>query len=148
MKISDGLAAMRRPMSTRFRVRWSTAVMAILFLGLGELYLQVKTTPTSSAAINKTLNQVRNGLQPGETLNLYGPGATTTSTTTVVGGPSRPAKTSTTTTSPTSTTAPAPPTTELRNSPPTSTSLPAIGAVPTTTFPVAGSTSTSSTSRP
>ncbi len=146
MRISDGLAAMRRPISEWLRVRWSTAVMAILFLGLGALYVEIKTTPSSAAATSKALNDVTKGLQPGDSIVITRSGTTTT-TTTVVRVPSGPAET-TTTISQTTTTTPAPSTTELGKSPTTSTSLPGIGAVTSTTAPVAGSTSTSSTSRP
>ena len=145
MRISDGLAALRRPISDRVRVRWSTAVMAILFLGLGALYLEVKTTPSSTAATSKTINDVTKGLQPGDSIVITRPGTTTT--TTVAGVPSRPAGT-TTTTSPATTTAPAPSTTELGHNSTTSSSVPGIAAVTTTTVPGPGSTSTSSTSRP
>ena len=110
MRISDGLAALRRPISDRVRVRWSTAVMVILFLGLGALYLEVKTTTSSTAAASKTINDVTKGLQPGDSIVISRPGTTTT--TTVARVPSRPSGT-TTTTSPATTTAPVPSTTEL-----------------------------------
>jgi hypothetical protein len=153
MRIRDGLAALGRPISARVRVRWSTAVLAILFLGLGALYLEVRTTPPSVAATNKALNDLRKSLQPGESIVITRPPPTTT--TTVVGVPSRPAETSTTTSpatttalAPSTTTALVPSTTQLGHSPTTSTSLPGIGAPSTTTVPGTGSTSTSSTSRP
>ena len=52
MKLSGVLAVLRRPISTRFRVRWSTIVMAIVFLGLGSLWLEVKTSPSAASAAN------------------------------------------------------------------------------------------------
>jgi hypothetical protein len=40
-----GWRALRRPVHPRFPVRWSTVVMVIAFVGLGYLYLAVRTVP-------------------------------------------------------------------------------------------------------
>ena len=105
MKDTGVFAALRRPMSTRLRMRWSTAVMAILFLGLGALWLEVKTGASSSSASNtaKAVNDVGKGLAPGESITITHNGTTTT--------------TVPTTTAPTTTTVPPPASTAPPSSP-------------------------------
>jgi hypothetical protein len=96
MKPGAFMTAVRRPLSARIKVRRSTALMLVLFLGLGALWLAVKAPSTSSAAATKVT-----GLQPGERFTLYGspttvPHATVTTTTLTA-----PAQSTTTVTPPT-----------------------------------------------
>ena len=57
--------------------------MAILFLGLGSLWLEVKTSPSTSAAnTTRAINDVGSGLAPGESITITHNGTTTTTTTT------------------------------------------------------------------
>jgi hypothetical protein len=140
MKVSRVIAALRKPISARIRVRWSTAVMAILFVGLGSLWLEVKTSPSTNT--NRAINDVSRGLAPGESITITHNGTTTTTTTaptsTTVQSPSEPAPP--TSLAPTTTTAPSAP----RDTAPTTTTGPHIS--PTTSSSVAGAdTGTTST---
>ena len=137
MRLTELTTSLRRPVSDRITIRRSTAVMAVLFLGLGALWLGVKPSSASpSTATNRALNQVLNNLPPGGSITLTRPGPTTTTTTTT-------APPTTTTVAPASTTTTRPLSTTTKP-PKSTTSAPRAGS-PTTT--VGGrSTTTSSTS--
>lgn len=148
MKASSILAALRRPISTRFRVRWSTVVMTVLFVGLGSLWLEVKTSPSTAANTAKAIDQVGRGLAPGESITITHGGTTTTtvpSTTTV--SPRHPVPPTSlapsATTSPTHPTDTTPsPTTGPHHNSTTSTSVPGVeNGTSTTTLPSQTSTS-------
>jgi hypothetical protein len=141
MKPTAITAALRRPLSARVEIRRSTALMAVLFLGLGALWLVVKSPSTSSAtASSKALGQALKNLPPGVAFT-YTP--LTTSTTV------RSASTTTTTIPGHVTTAPSPLTTTPPQTTTTTTTTTGVGSTTTvrrhttTTSPASTSTSTS-----
>ncbi len=143
MRLTELTTSMRRPVSARITIRRSTAVMAVLFLGLGALWLGVKPSSASpSTATNRALNQVLNSLPPGGSITLTRPGPTATTTTTAA-----PPTTTTTTVVPASTTTTRPRSTTTK--PPrgtTTTTAPSAGAGSPTTTVGGRSSTTSSTS--
>jgi hypothetical protein len=142
MMLSDVVAAVRQPISGRVAVRRSTALMGILFIGLGGLWLEVKSSnPASAAAANSNLGNAVNralggDLQPGDTITITRTGTTTTipahgSPSTSVGA---------TTTAPTTL-----PSTSEPPSTGTSSTIGTPGSAPSSSPPTTGSTSTATT---
>ena len=113
--MSLGWATLRQPIHRRVPVRWSTVLMLMAFLGLGALYLDVRTeTPTKVVV----------GVSTATTT----PRSTTTPATTTTSAPSEtsqaPTRSSTTSTSvsaPTSTAAPSSSTTVVQGASSTTT---------------------------
>ena len=127
MKLTRWLRVVRGPVSNRIPLRRSTAVMAVLFVGLGVLWLTVRTNDSGSASSGGSTNTVPSGfhLVP-DTTTTTSPSTTTTTIPT------------TTTTSLEPTTVPAPATTLP---PVTTTST----TVPTTHLPHETGTTTGET---
>jgi hypothetical protein len=124
IKLTAIPGALRRPVSRRVKVRRSTALMVVLFIGLGALWLEVRTPSTSSTSGSRTIDQVINsGLKPGETLTITRSGTTTTIE----------APTTSTTRPETSTTVQSPSTTESGPGAHTNPTGPQGGQEPTTT---------------
>lgn len=52
MSAPRALKALGRPIHPKFPVRWSTALMLVAFLVLGQVYLDVRTTPPTAVPIS------------------------------------------------------------------------------------------------
>jgi hypothetical protein len=151
MMLSDVVAAVRRPISSRVAVRRSTALMGVLFIGLGGVWLEVKSSNSTSVAtvntnVGNAVNRALGGdLQPGDsmTITIHHSGTTTTvpshvspstsvgaTTTAPTTSESLPTATSPTTSTPGSASSTSPPTTGS-----TSTATTAAGHSATTSPP-------------
>jgi len=132
MKPAAILAALRQPVSKRVRVRRSTVLMVVMFLGLGALWL-AERTPSATGVSFSCPNgcQVQHGAN-GRDIVSPNPATTTTVPPTTTTRPTTTRPTTTTTRPTASTTAPATSTT--------------VAQTTTTTVAVAHSTTTSSTS--
>ncbi len=120
--------AMRRHISTRFPLRWSTLVLLVAFVGLGILYLEVRTEPTAkvggitvgTAVIQPKATTTSTSVPPASA-----PASTsTTSTTSGSSVPTTTAASSTTTLTPSSTSRPSPTTAGVGGGGPSSTASP------------------------
>jgi hypothetical protein len=136
MKPAAIMATLRRPITARVQIRRSTAVMAVLFLGLGALWLGVKAPSASSSS---TVSGLEKSLPLGGSITItrQAPATTIVPRTTTT---TRPA---TTTTTPTLSSTTQPPT----GNPTTTATIPStIPGPPSTTTTVGGlSTTTPST---
>ncbi len=135
--VMEGLQA---PISARIRMRRSTALIVVLFLGFGALWLSVKTN-SSTAATNtdKAFNQVLNGLKPNESFTIIRTPTTTSRPVATVPTPGA----SSTTVGPTPTTGSASLTTTTTRA--TTTTSPggrSTTTTPTTTASVGGGSTT------
>jgi hypothetical protein len=148
MKPTAITAALRGPLSTRVLIRRSTALMTVLFLGLGALWLAVKSpSTTSSSDASKALSQAVKGLPPGGVITFSRPATTSTTGR---------AATTTTTIATSVTTVPASLTTKPPRTTTTTTTTPTgglgstttVGRPTTTTSPASTSTSTTTTGSP
>ncbi|UOY00714.1 hypothetical protein [Blastococcus sp. PRF04-17] len=114
------------------RARTSTVVLAVLFVGLGLLYLEIRPTPTGRGPTAETSNQ-----QPASTTT---PAAPATTTPPATDEPGTTTQTPTTTEDFPTTTPGEPPTTTTPDAPtgttaPTETAPPGPGTMPTTVSP-------------
>lgn len=87
MKRFHWVSALRQPLAARVPIRRSSALMAVLFVGLGVLWLNVKTNPSGASHSGQTSNTVPPGYVitpvPGTSTTTPTPSATTTPSTTV-----------------------------------------------------------------
>ncbi len=125
-KLRNMVSAFRGPVSERIRIRRSTVLLFVLFVGLAALWLAVRTEATTSS------QGVIVEPKPGGGFTI-----TRAPTTTV-------AKSVPTTTPPVTTTSPAPPTT--RGATPTTTVPPTTG--PSLHVPATSSTTTTTVASP
>jgi hypothetical protein len=108
--MSLGWATLRQPIHRRVPVRWSTVLMALAFIGLGALYLDVRTetptkvvvgvsTATTSAPHTTTTEPATTTIAPTETQQAP-TGSSTTQATAASGSTTTSATSSTTTVTP------------------------------------------------
>jgi hypothetical protein len=81
MTPSFAVKALGRPIHARFPVRWSTAIMVVAFLGLGNLYLDVRAptlrTVQDSVATSTTTRPPETILPSESTSTSGAPGGAT-----------------------------------------------------------------------
>jgi cytoskeletal protein RodZ len=145
IKITAIPEALHRPVSRRLKFRRSTGLMVVLFLGLGTLWLDVRTPSTASAS-SKSLDQaISQNLKPGESLIITRPGSTTT----VAPSSSTTLPTTSTTHPPGSAQEPTPSTTQVVPTTHSPTTTAQVGeSPPATTAPSRTTTTTSGPSTP